>query len=319
MDSLLQDFPKTLTDFERRFPTEEACREFLFRVRWPEGFRCPSCEGSKAWTNTRDMLVCAKCGKHASLTSGTVFHRTRKPLREWFRAMWWVCTQKTGGSAKGLQRLLGLGSYETAWTWLHKLRTAMIRADRERLAGRVEVDDAFIGGEESKVSGRLSFKKAAIVLAVELPEAVPAHREKQPLGRVRIMHVPDFSAASLLPFICENVEPGSEIITDDWSGYARLGMAGYRHRPLCANPLPHAHLVISLLKRWLLGTHHGAVRAKQLQFYLEEYTFRFNRRKSTHVGKLFLRMAQGTVTAKPLPYATIVARPDRPEYVPYNL
>ena len=146
--------------------------------------------------------------------------------------MWWICTQKTGGSAKGVQRLLGIGSYETAWTWLHKLRSAMIRADRDRLTGRVEIDEAFIGGEEANVAGRQTFKKSIIVVAVELAELHPVHQKKQPLGRVRIMHVPDSSAAALLPFICENVEPGSAVFTDDWAGYARLGEAGFLRIPV---------------------------------------------------------------------------------------
>ena len=163
-------------EFDKWFGKEEACREYLLRIRWPDGFRCPGCGGRKAWENQRNLLVCCGCGRQVSLTAGTVMQGSRKPLGMWFRAMWWICTQKTGGSAKGLQRLLGLGSYQTAWAWLHKLRRAMIRAGREPLVGPVEVDDAFIGGKEEGVVGRETYKKAKIVVAVEVHS--PSRRER---------------------------------------------------------------------------------------------------------------------------------------------
>ena len=316
MTETWSEFPKTLAEFDERFSTEEACREFLFRVRWPKGFRCPRCDATKGWGIRGGLVQCSACSKQVSVTSGTILHKTRKPLRMWFQAMWWVCTQKTGGSAKGLQRLLGLGSYETAWTWLHKLRQAMIRATREPLEGPVEVDDAFIGGEEAGVRGRQSFKKAALAVAVEIPG-----RKRPQMGRIRLLHVPDFSAGALLPFVCENVQERSRVITDGWEGYSLLKNAGFRHQVRAGDAalLPHVHLVISLLKRWLLGTHQGAVRPKQLQYYLEEFTFRYNRRKSHHVGKIFHRMLQGVGDSQPLPYRAIANRPQKPGYVPYNI
>ena len=306
-----EDYPRNLMEFDERFTTEEACEEYLFRVRWPDGFRCPRCAGTKAWVNKRHLLVCSACGRQVSLTAGTVMHGTRKPLRMWFRAMWWTCTQKTGGSAKGLQRLLGLGSYQTAWAWLHKLRRAMIRASREPLVGPVEIDDAFIGGREEGVSGRQSFKKARIVVAVEVRGAT-----RKALGRVRLSHVPDFSAESLVPFVVENVVAGSHVITDGWEGYRPLSGAGFAHEACPADPeLPaNVHRVVSLLKRWLLGTHQGAVRQKHLQHYLDEFTFRHNRRKSHHVGKIFYRMLQGATTHEATPYWRLIHRqgPDQP-------
>ena len=298
-------------EFDALFSTEEACRDYLFNVRWPHGFVCPRCKGTKSWVNNRHLLVCSACGHQASLTAGTVMQGTRKPLRMWFKAICWVCTQKTGGSAKGLQRLLGLGSYQTAWAWLHKLRRGMIRAGREPLEGPVEVDDAFIGGKEQGVKGRDTIKKAKIVVGVEVPGPF-----RKSLGRIRIAHVRDFSAISLIPFILENVQPSSTVITDGWEGYSPLSRHRYTHEVRLTNSemLGNVHRVISLLKRWLLGTHKGAVRPKQLQHYLDEFTFRHNRRKSRHVGKIFYRMIEGTTTNEPCPYWYLVGRsaPDRP-------
>ena len=247
-------------------------------------------------------------------------HGTRKPLRMWFGAMWWVCTQKTGGSAKGLQRLLGLGSYQTAWAWLHKLRRAMIRAGREPLEGPVEVDDAFVGGKEQGVVGRETFKKAKIVVAVEAPGPL-----RKRLGRVRISHVPDFSASSLVPFVVGNVAPDSTVITDGWKAYRPLHKHGFVHQVRTTTSdeagstelLAHVHRVVSLLKRWLLGTHQGAVRPKHLSHYLDEFVFRHNRRKSRHVGKIFYRMLQGAATTEATPYWCLVGRtaPDQPLHI----
>ncbi len=301
-----EDYPATLMEFDERFGTEEACQQYLFRIRWPDGFRCPVCGATKAWVNKRHLLVCSACGRQVSLTAGTVMHGTRKPLRMWFRAMWWICTQKTGGSAKGLQRLLGLGSYQTAWAWLHKLRRAMIRAGREPLEGPVEIDDAFIGGREEGVTGRQSFKKARIVVAVEVPGAT-----RKVLGRARISQVPDFSGDSLMPFVVENVVAGSHVITDGWDAYRPLGSLGFVHEVRVGDVelLANAHRVVSLLKRWLLGTHQGAVRRKHLQHYLDEFTFRYDRRKSRDVGKIFYRMLQGASSNEVTPYWRLVDRP----------
>ena len=305
------EFPSTAMEFDKWFGNEEACREYLLRTRWPDGFRCPGCGGGKAWENHRGLLVCGACGHQVSLTAGTVMHGSRKPLGMWFKAMWWICTQKTGGSAKGLQRLLGLGSYQTAWAWLHKLRRAMIRAGREPLVGPVEVDDAFIGGKEEGVVGRETYKKAKIVVAVEVQSL-----SRRELGRIRISRVPDFSARSLVEFVKDNVEVGSKVITDGWDGYRPLSSHGYVHEVYPGQPelLPNVHRAISLMKRWLLGTHQGAVRPKHLQHYLDEFAFRHNRRKSHHVGKIFLRMVQGTASTEATPYWRLVGRlaPDIP-------
>jgi hypothetical protein len=230
--------------------------------------------------------------------------------------MWWVVTQKTGGSAAGVQRILGLSSYRTAWTWLHKLRRAMVRKGREKLAGWVEVDDAFVGGVEEDVRGRGSLEKAKIVVGVEV--------EGKRLGRIRMRHIPDFSGRSLIPFVEENVQPGSTDRTDAWLGYEGLKGKGYQHRvhvigdPKRASKLfPSVHTVIALLKRWLLGTHQGRVQVEHLQRYLDEFVYRFNRRKSRHVGKSFFRLAQQGAATRLVTYREIVAHGSSgpPQYV----
>jgi hypothetical protein len=306
-----EDFPKTTLEFMERFGSEEACRGYLIKVRWPEGFCCASCGAGKYWVNKRHALVCAGCGRQISLTAGTVMERTHKPLRMWFHAMWWITTQKTGGSAKGLQRLLGLRSYQTAWAWLAKLRRAMVRAGREALEGPVEVDEAYIGGEEPGVRGRQTFKKARVAVAVEVKD-----ESRLQTGRVRFKVVKDFSARNLTPFVVQTVAAGARVITDGWDGYRLLRKKGFAHevrdlggdRKAAVRLLPHVHRAISLLKRWLEGTHQGAVRPKHLQHYLDEFAFRHNRRKSRHVGKIFYRLVQGATATGVTPYWRLVER-----------
>lgn len=292
-------------EFDKRFHSEKACRAYLFSQRWPDGFRCPMCGSAQGWVNMRHLVECGQCGRQTSLIAGTILQNTRKPLLMWFRAMWWVCTQKTGVSAAGLKRLLGLKSTQTAWAWLHKLRRAMIRAGREKLSGRVQVDDAFVGGEEPGVHGRQSFKKARVAVAVEVQET------GRGLGRIRLQYIPDFSAPSLVAFVTQNVERGSVVETDGWKGYIALEKIGFKRVILRddeapENPLPHVHRVIALLKRWLLGTHQGRVSLKHLQHYLDEFVFRHNRRKSKDVGLIFQRMLKQSSETHPVTYKEIV-------------
>src|SRR5271157_1567350 len=306
MEELVEDYPRTLAELEARFSSEQACREYLFRLRWPEGFCCSRCHESKAWPLRTGRWQCASCGHQMSVTAGTIFQDTRKPLTLWFRAIWWVTTQKNGASALGLQRILGLGSYVTAWTWLHKLRRAMVRPGRDRLSGRVEVDETYLGGLEQGVHGRQTESKALIVVA--------AQEDGKGIGRIRMRRIPDASAESLMAFVEEAIEPGSVVHTDGWTGYDPLERKGYRHRitflkgrkESASDLLPRVHLVASLLKRWLLGTHQGAVSRAHLDYYLDEFTFRFNRRKSRSRGKLFLRLAEQAVAVGPTPYKSMV-------------
>jgi len=302
----MEDYPANLMEFNERFATEQACREYLFGLRWPEGVVCPRCAGTRAWATRRGLWHCSGCGHQVSLTAGTIFQDTRKPLRMWFQAMWWVCSQKTGASAVGLQQTLGLGSYQTAWTWLHKLRRAMIRPGRDRLEGLVEVDETYVGGREAAVIGRGAKDKALVAVAVE--------KDGRKIGRIRMGLVGGFSAAALCQFVRESVKPGSTVRTDGLRSYLALPAHGYihdrilqkEHQATASELMPGVHLVASLLKRWLLGTHQGRVSREHLGYYLDEFTFRFNRRKSRHRGKLFYRLAQQSVAVAPVPYNAMV-------------
>ena len=231
----MAEYPRTVLEFRDWFADEVACRDYLARLRWPKGFCCPVCRGPDHWVTERGLRHCRGCGRQTSVTAETLFADTHLPLRLWFEALWHVTGQKSGGSALGLQRVLGLGSYRTAWNLLHKLRRAMVRPGR-----------------------------AAI-------------------------------------------EIGSQIRTDDWKGYSGLDRLGYRHQIVRSsaevgeNLLPLANRVASLLKRWLLGTHQGAVSVAHLDYYLDEYTFRFNRRTSGSRGLVFLRLIQQAVDLGPVP------------------
>jgi len=309
----MEDFPRTIEEFDKRFAKDEACRAYLEKIRWPDGFRCPACKAGVGVLLRTGLYQCRSCRRQTSATAGTIFQDTRKPLTLWFRAMWYVMSQKNGASALGLQRVLGLGSYETAWTWLHKLRRAMVRPDRDRLTGWVEVDETFIGGLEEGRRGREKAKKALVVIA--------AQADGPGIGRIRLRMIPDASAESLHPFVTDCIEPGSTVHTDGWPGYSGLEEKGYERevsilggrKKDASKLLPRVHRIASLLKRWLLGTHQGSVAQWQLPYYLDEYTFRFNRRKSASRGKLFFRLVQQAVTTPPATYDGMVQKA-RPAY-----
>ena len=308
------DYPQTLQEFDAWFSTEEACARYLQRLRWLEGFKCPSCGGAKAWQTGRDLLRCAACQRQTSLTAGTIFEGTRKALRTWFQAMWYLTSQKSGVSALGLKRVLGLGSYQTAWVWLHKLRRAMVRPGRELLNGCVEVDETYVGGEEEGTAGRYTETKAIVVIALEM-------LSPKGFGRVRLRQVRDVSGESLLGFIRAAVAPGATVMTDGWSGYNSVATSGYLHRRTVISTsgspahvaMPGVHRVASLLKRWLLGTHHGAVSPEHLDYYLDEYTFRFNRRTSRARGLLFHLLMEQAVHTAPAGYAHIARGTAHPQ------
>jgi transposase-like protein len=251
------------------------------------------------------LYRCKSCRKRVSPTAGTIFAGTRTPLRTWFQAAWYITNQKNGVSALGLQRALGLGSYETAWAWLHKFRWAMVRPGRDRLAGEVEVDESYVGGVAPGKRGRGAGKKAIAAIAAE--------KDGADIGRIRIARIPNIEALSLEAFIEEAIEPGAVVLTDGYGGYSGVGALGYTHYPTAISStgdpahvvMPRVHRVASLLKRWLLGTHHGAVRPHHLDFYLDEFTFRFNRRTSRSRGLLFYRLLEQAVELLPKPLASI--------------
>src|SRR5215469_14141991 len=283
-------YPRTVLEFRDWFADDAACRDYLVRLRWPEGFRCPKCRAADHWVTARGLRHCWECGRQTSVTAGTLFADSHLPLRLWFEAIWHVTSQKNGVSALGTQRVLGLGSYRTAWNLLHKLRRAMVRPGGERLNGIVEVDEIFIGGPRPGKRGRGAQGKVLVVIA--------AQQAAKGIGRIRLTRVADASAKSLEPAIAAAIEIGSQVRTDDWRGYRTSAEVG-------ENLLPLANRVASLLKRWLLGTHQGAVSVAHIDYYLDEYTFRFNRRKSASRGLLFLRLIQQAVDLSPIPVNAI--------------
>ena len=306
------DYPRTFKDFIERFDSEDACLAYVERIRWPNGFVCPHCGViDEPWRMKGGTLRCKACRKRTSITSGTIFDKTRYPMRTWFHVMWHVCGQKNGVSALGLKRELGFGSYQTAWAWMHKLRRAMVRPGRDMIGGPgvvIEVDETFVGGVKSaKVKGRSPHGKAIVVIAVE------AHEHGA--GRVRLARVKDTTADTLTEFVLDNVKRGSIIHTDAFGGYNDIGKLNYRHvitnmsDPETADAhvaMPHAHRVASLLKRWLLGTHQGGMSREQLDYYLDEYVFRFNRRSSRSRGLLFYRLIEQGVVTEPHPYRNLL-------------
>lgn len=277
-------FPRSIVEFQRWFPDEEACRQYLIASRWPEGFRCPRCGcGEAVPLPKRSLWQCTGCRYQVSPSAGTVLQGTRTPLPLWFWAAYLVTTATPGISAVQLQRQLGLGRYETAWIILHKLRRAMVNPERQPLTGAVEVDECFVGGLDRDLrGGRQHGTKALVVVAVEVRGAG--------CGRIRMQVIPDASTATLCRFVTEVVAAGAVVHTDGWNGYRRLRTLGYDHRP--RNPrtagvpaadldeiLPRVHRVISNLTSWLQGTHRGVAKG-HLQVYLDEYVFRFNRRRT---------------------------------------
>ena len=310
----MEEYPRNLLELERNFATDRACRAYLFRLRWPNGFRCPACGHDKAWALKSDGFKCVRCGQKTSVTAGTVFEGTRKSLVLWFRAIWWVTSQKNGASALGVKRILGLGSYETAWTWLHKLRRAMVRPGRDRLSGSIQVDETYVGGEKPGKRGRGAAGKTLVVIA--------AQEDGDATGRIRLRQVADASGPSLAAAVQAMVEPGAVVKTDGWDGYNGLDALGYHRRiirktaEVGENPLPLCHREAALIKRWLTGTHQGAVSHEHLSYYLDEYTFRFNRRASQYRGKLFYRLLQNAVAVEPVTYRgiTLSARGPKPHH-----
>ena len=296
-------YPHDFEEFIDWFHDEASCVEYLEWIRWPDGFVCPKCAGRSAWKTSRGLWHCRDCGRQTSSTSGTVFADVRKPLRLWFHVMWLMLAQKTGISAKNFKDTFGFGSYQTTWGWLHKLRSVMVVPGRGLLSGEVEVDETYVGGQKHGARGRGAEGKTPVLVAVEIRDGR--------LGRCRLRACEDVKAATVMAFLSDYVEPGTVLHTDGLTSYLGAQDAGFLHHPVVVSKTPveegamsRVHLVVSLLKRWLSGTLQGAATPNHLQEYLDEFAFRFNRRLSTHRGKLFHRlMQQGlmqqAVTARP--------------------
>jgi transposase-like protein len=305
------DLPTDLPSFQARFGTDEQCRDYLFEARWPDGFRCTGCGHADAYRHKKRLIdECVACGRQHSLLAGTIFEQTKTGLARWFLAVYLVTSSKRGISAMELQRQMGFGSYGTAWAWLHKIRRAMVARDREPLGRRVEADETLVGGAKPGKPGRGAAGKTVVAGAIESGRGKGKGRR---LGRLRLEAVPDASAASLQGFLGRNVRSPAEVATDGWRGYDGLAAEGYRHEPVnlarswgdAVLRLPAIHLVFSLAKRWLLGTHHGAVSEKHLQRYLDEYVFRFNRRTAKSISHRFARLIEQAVLTSPTTYRAI--------------
>lgn len=307
------DLPGDLPGFLERFGTDDQCRAYLFAALWPAGFRCAGCGHGRAWAHKARLIYeCAACGKQHSLLAGTIFEQTKTGLAKWFLAIYLVTSSKGGISAMELRRQMGFGSYQTAWTWLHKIRKAMVRPDREPLAAHIEVDETYVGGPRPGRPGRGAAGKTKVAGAVESGRGKARGRR---LGRLRLAVVPDVSARSLEGFLATAVARPATVATDAWSGYGGLAAAGYDHAPLNLSAtwgdaslrLPAIHLVFGLAKRWLLGTHHGAVSKKHLAAYLDEFVFRFNRRTAKRLSHRFARVIEYAVQIRPTTYRALVA------------
>lgn len=304
-------YPRSFGDFHAWFQTDADCLDYLEWLRWPAGFSCPTCGHDDGWRLGDGRFKCSGCGDRTSVTAGTVFDRSRTPLTVWFTACWLFATGKDGISALSLKRTLEIGSYQTAWAMLHRLRSVLVRPGRNRLSGVVEVDETYIGGLEPGLSGgRAEGKKVLTGVAVEI-------REPKGIGRCRMRPLADASAASLHPFVNDYVEPGTRVITDGWQGYHGLDKLGYVHdrrsqraaRARGDDPsklLPAVHRVVSLAKRWLLGTHQGSVDDAHLTSYLNEFVFRFNRRRSRSRGMVFYRVLDLAVDHAPVRYRDLI-------------
>ena len=296
-----RDYPNTYREFVEMFPDDFACAAFLARLRWPDGFVCPACgTPSTAWKESRGRLACPTCRHQTSVSAGTIFDKTRTSLTTWFEAAWHVTTAKNGMSAKTLERTLGT-SYRVAWSMLQRFRVAMVNNERKQLSGDVEVDETLVGGVQQGGKRGRGATKSVVVIAVEI-------KPLKGFGRVRMRHVPDASGASLLPFVCDVVAPGAVVFTDGWNGYNGLANHGYTRKITLLSSsgdpahvsMPGVHRVASLLKRWIIGTHQGSVVPDHLQSYLEEFTFRFNRRTSRSRGLVFRRLLEQAIAKGPV-------------------
>lgn len=307
------DYPRNWVQFLDWFHSEDACRAYLEKLRWPSGFICPKCEQpGTPCRSTRGRLMCLKCKFQTTVTAGTIFDKTRTELRIWLAGIWYITSQKNGISALGLQRVLGLGSYETAWTMLHRLRRAMVRPGRDLLHGEVEVDESYLAITDRKnpispIGRKSNTSKVLVAIAVEM-------LQPKGFGRIRIKQIANGDCDHLMPFIMEAIQPGSLIHSDGSGAYRDLEQAGYHHRRTvhlgsetpAHESMPGVHRVAALLQRWLLGTHQGAVQPGQLDYYLDEFVFRFNRRTSVSKGLLFYRLVQQAVVTEPVTYAKVI-------------
>jgi transposase-like protein len=295
-DDLWRDFPRTATEFEKRFATEEDCRAYWIEARWGGKPACARCGSTRVWTiRSGTTFECADCDHQTSLTAGTLLEKTHKPLKMWFRAVFEISTRRTGISAMDLMRIMGFGSYKTAWAWLHKLRAALVRPEREPLGPFVQMDEALVGGKGGP-------HKELVLVAAEAG------------GRVRLAHAETNDKATLKRFADGQIAPDARVTTDGLASYDGDSLGGRPFERMVqskaerreGDALQVCHWTISLLKRWLLGTHAGAVGPKHLQAYLDEFAFRHNRRKTNGVGRIAARVIERLVARPPLTMRSLI-------------
>jgi transposase-like protein len=306
-------YPGRVADLRAWFPDDAACLDYLDWLRWPDGFVCPHCRSGTAWQLRDGRYSCGGCKRRVSVTAGTVFHGTRTPLTVWFEAAWLMMTSKAGVSAVYVQRVLGLGSYQTAWAMLHRYRDVMIVPERDKLSGVVEMDETYIGGVKAGKRGRGAAGKVLVAGAIER-----AGGDRRGFGRARLEIITSAKSTALREFITANIAPGTTVISDALSSYPNaLAGPDYEHDPInikrsglqAHQVLPGVHRLFSLSKRWLEGTHQGRVEDDHLQSYMDEFIFRFNRRTARQRGLLFLRLLERAVQADPIRFVDIVANP----------
>ena len=288
------EYPKNYPELIKRFGDQQSCLDYLAFVRWPNGFVCAKCNDTNFWRSKRLYWICTGCEFQTSVLAGTIFQDTKLPINLWFQLIWWFMGQRSGASALSLQDNFGIGSYRTAWKILKKLRSTMAIVGREKLSGRVEVDEGFLGGTNNK---------EIVMIAAEVRGSAT--------GRIRLLHIQKRTSENIHKFIGDFIEPGSTIISDKYSGYVKIVEKGYlleaQKKPYSWEEAsrdddrlqPQVRRAISILKRWYYGTYHGRINKNNLQTYLDEFVFRFNRRKSGSRGLLFHRAIQAAIKSDP--------------------
>lgn len=293
------EYPKNQMEFEKSFATDEQCLDYLLKLRIENIFACPLCFHKEYWINKKKQMVCKLCNRQTSITAGTMFHSTKTPITVIFRALWFIVAQKNGVSAVSVQKILGIQRYETVWVWLHKFRRLMVMPERTKLSGRVEIDETLVGGKKSGKRGRGAEGKILVIIAIELIG--------KKMGRVRMATIESADRHHINQFIKDNVELGSTVITDGWKGYTDVKRMKYQHEIQNKKIIldkeeitPNVHKIASLLKRWLLGTHQNYTSQDYLNFYLDEFAFRYNRRNSKSRGLLFYTLLKQAMSHQPL-------------------
>ena len=290
----------SVKEFRIKFSTEENCLDYLAKLRWPNGFVCPKCQNQESYRQAeRGFYRCKACDNKVSVIAGTVFHSTNLRLTDWFWAIYRMAQDKKGFSAMQLMKEIDV-AYPTAWSVLHKIRCAMEERDKQyHIKGRIELDDAYLGGKSKGKRGRGAEGKVPILVAVEKRQT----RNGTKPGYVAIRIVKSLSSVEVKDFVDSKIVPWSIIETDALSVYGILDDLDFVHESFVTENgikakelFPWVHLVIGNLKRFILGTHHHAD-PKYLRLYVSEYCYRLNRR--FHEDDLFEHLLKACLLISP--------------------